>query len=219
MTVEPETAPERDNTLYVSESGSVVRSFHGENPFTLLRKHAVSKRPADLATLLGVEKPGPEGGARTLATSPFRHARVERWSSPRPQRCGCPPGCSCRRRTIKSSRWSSCSSRPDAVRRRRPRAIRPARGARLRSLCARPARPGWRHPRVWQKCRARRPRHNNEEHYSWSALILGKPLLGQGVTDLLAVIRGLGPAGPERSAPCDRGTGHGDRSGPMRGRA
>jgi hypothetical protein len=33
--------------------------------------------------------------------------------------------------------------------------------------------------------------HNNEEHYSWSALILGKPLLGQRVTDLLAVIRGL----------------------------
>ena len=35
--------------------------------------------------------------------------------------------------------------------------------------------------------------HNNEEHYSWSALILGKPLLGQRVTDLLAVIRGLAP--------------------------
>jgi hypothetical protein len=33
--------------------------------------------------------------------------------------------------------------------------------------------------------------HNSEEHYSWSALILGKPLLGQRVTDLLAVIRGL----------------------------
>ena len=33
--------------------------------------------------------------------------------------------------------------------------------------------------------------HNNEEHYSWSSLILGKPLLGQRVTDLLAVIRGL----------------------------
>src|SRR5262249_22040492 len=33
--------------------------------------------------------------------------------------------------------------------------------------------------------------HNSEEHYSWSSLILGKPLLGQRVTDLLAVIRGL----------------------------
>src|SRR5262249_62249980 len=33
--------------------------------------------------------------------------------------------------------------------------------------------------------------HNHEEHYAWSALILGKPLLGQRVTDLLAVIRGL----------------------------
>ena len=77
VTVEPETTPEPDSTLYVSESGSVVRSFQGETPFTLIRKHAVRKRPVDLATLLGVEKPGPEGRATTLATSPFRHTRVE----------------------------------------------------------------------------------------------------------------------------------------------
>ena len=77
VTVEPETTPEPDSTLYVSESGSVVRSFQGETPFTLIQKHAVSKRPVDLATLLGVEKPGPEGRATTLATSPFRHTRVE----------------------------------------------------------------------------------------------------------------------------------------------
>src|SRR5215467_1402108 len=51
VTVEPETTPEPDSTLYVSETGSVVRSFQGETPFTLIRKHAVSKRPVDLATL------------------------------------------------------------------------------------------------------------------------------------------------------------------------
>ena len=77
MTVEPETEPEPDSTLYVSESGSVVRSFQGETPFTLSQKHAVNKRNVDLATLLGVERPGPEGRATTLATSPFRHTRVE----------------------------------------------------------------------------------------------------------------------------------------------
>src|SRR5262249_31407689 len=61
VTVEPETAPEPDSTLYVSESGSVVRSFQGETPFTLLQKHAVNKQSVDLAALLGVEKPGPAG--------------------------------------------------------------------------------------------------------------------------------------------------------------
>src|SRR5262245_59314300 len=59
VTVEPETAPEPDGALYVSESGSVVRSFQGATPFTLIQKHAARKRPADLATLLGVEEPGP----------------------------------------------------------------------------------------------------------------------------------------------------------------
>jgi len=33
--------------------------------------------------------------------------------------------------------------------------------------------------------------HNSEEEYAWSALILGKPLAGQRVTDILAVVRGL----------------------------
>ena len=77
VTVEPETAPEPDSTLYVSESGSMVRSFQGETPFTLIQKHAVRKRRVDLATLLGVEKPRPDGLATTLATSPFPHTRVE----------------------------------------------------------------------------------------------------------------------------------------------
>ena len=77
VTVEPETAPEPESTLYVSESGSMVRSFQGETPFTLIQKHAVRKRRVDLATLLGVEKPRPDGIATTLATSPFPHTRVE----------------------------------------------------------------------------------------------------------------------------------------------
>src|SRR5262249_8570694 len=77
VTVEPETMPEPDSTLYVSESGSGVGSFQGEPPFTLIQKHAVSERPVDLATLLGVVEPGPEGRATTLASSPFRHTRVE----------------------------------------------------------------------------------------------------------------------------------------------
>ncbi len=33
--------------------------------------------------------------------------------------------------------------------------------------------------------------HNSEEDYAWSSLILGRPLLGQRVTDLLAVINAV----------------------------
>src|SRR5207302_6167095 len=33
--------------------------------------------------------------------------------------------------------------------------------------------------------------HHSEQHYAWSSLILGKPLLGQRVTDILAAIQTL----------------------------
>jgi hypothetical protein len=33
--------------------------------------------------------------------------------------------------------------------------------------------------------------HNSEEEYAWSSLILGKPLAGQRVTDVLSIVRGL----------------------------
>jgi hypothetical protein len=33
--------------------------------------------------------------------------------------------------------------------------------------------------------------HNSEEDYAWSALILGKPLAGQRVTDILSIVQGL----------------------------
>ena len=33
--------------------------------------------------------------------------------------------------------------------------------------------------------------HNSEEHYAWSSLILGKPLLGQRVTDIRAILQGI----------------------------
>ena len=33
--------------------------------------------------------------------------------------------------------------------------------------------------------------HNTEQHYAWSSLILGKPLLGQRVTDIIAAVQAL----------------------------
>jgi hypothetical protein len=191
VTVEPETAPEPDSALYVSESGSVVRSFRGETPFTLIQKHAVRKRPVDLATLLGVEEPGPAGVATTLATSPFRHMRVEALEFHSAPKVWVPA-------------WLFLSEKDDA---KRPLIIvlEPAgRGAPSeRSISSRLAEQGCAActpdlrglgdttPEFGRGAARHGREHHDEEHYSWSALILGKPLLGQRVTDLLAVIRGL----------------------------
>jgi hypothetical protein len=191
VTVEPETAPEPDGTLYASESGSVVRSFQGETPFTLIQKHAVSKRQVDLATLLGVEPPGPEGRATTLASSAFRHMRVEALEFPSAPKVWVPA-------------WLFVPEKSDE---KRPLVIvlEPSgRGAPSESgfparlaeqgcvACAPDLRGlGDATPEYGRGAARHGREHNNEEHYSWSALILGKPLLGQRVTDLLAVIRGL----------------------------
>src|SRR5262249_43948694 len=49
---EPETSPERDDALYVSGSGSVVRSFSGATPFSLNRERRITKTQARLEDLL-----------------------------------------------------------------------------------------------------------------------------------------------------------------------
>jgi dienelactone hydrolase len=191
VTVEPETAPEPDSTLYVSESGSVVRSFQGATPFTLIQKHAVRRRPADLATLLGVEEPAPGGGAVMLATSPFRHTRVEALEFHSAPKVWVPA-------------WLFLSEKSNPE---RPLVIvleptgrgAPSEGALSSRLaeqgcaaCAPDLRGlGDATPEFGRGAARHGREHNNEEQYSWSALILGKPLLGQRVTDLLAVIRGL----------------------------
>jgi dienelactone hydrolase len=191
VTVEPETAPEPESALYVSQSGSVVRSFQSETPFTLIQKHTVRKRPVDLAALLSVEGPGPEGLATTLATSRFHRTRVlalEFHSAPK----------------VWVPAWLFLSEKSDP---KRPLVIvlEPSgRGApwegtlssRLAeqgcAACAPDLRGLGDATPEFGRGAARHGRdHNNEENYSWSALILGKPLLGQRVTDLLAVIRGL----------------------------
>jgi dienelactone hydrolase len=191
VTVEPETAPEPDSALYVSESGSVVRAFQGETPFTLLQKHAVTRRSIDLATLLGVEKPAFEGRATTLATTPFRHMRVEALEFPSAPKVWVPA-------------WLFLPEKADP---KQPLVIvlEPAgRGVPLEDAlpgrlaaqgcvaCAPDLRGlGDATPEFGRGAARHGREHHDEEHYSWSALILGKPLLGQRVTDLLAVIHSL----------------------------
>src|SRR5213078_3530888 len=41
--------------------------------------------------------------------------------------------------------------------------------------------------------------HQNEENYAWASLILGRPLLGQRVTDIVALVRALASSYPRAS--------------------
>jgi cephalosporin-C deacetylase-like acetyl esterase len=191
VTVEPQAAVEPESALFVSDSGSVVRSFHGETPYSLLQKLTISKRPVDLATLLGVEKPGPDCRSVTLAMSRFRRMRVEALEFPSAPNVWVPA-------------WLFLPEKDDA---KQPLVVvvEPSgRGAASEGVlsgrlaehgcvaCAPDLRGLGDAAPAFGGGAARHSReHNSEEHYSWSALILGKPMLGQRVTDLLAVIQGL----------------------------
>ncbi len=48
---------EKDETLWASASGSMLRSYHGETPFTLNRARQVMVRPMPLGDLVGAERP------------------------------------------------------------------------------------------------------------------------------------------------------------------
>src|SRR5262249_19767250 len=72
---EPPVAPEEDRTLWVAESGNVVRSFGGLTPFAMNQAHTVEKTPADLKALLALTEP--TGGALlTLRRVPSREIDV-----------------------------------------------------------------------------------------------------------------------------------------------
>jgi hypothetical protein len=169
----------------------MAKSFQGETPFTILQKHAVARRPVDLATLLGVDKPGPERLGTTLAASSFRHMRVEALEFPSAPKVWVP--------TWLYLREKSDPKQPLVIvlepsgRGSPSEGVLPARLAEQGcAACAPDLRGlGDATPEFGRSAARYGREHHSEEHYSWSALILGKPLLGQRVTDLLAVIRGL----------------------------
>src|SRR5262249_2956119 len=74
---EPPTKPEPEEALFISGNGSMVQSFHGETPFTLNRKRNPSKTPADLATLLGVERRDTGASVTTVGRALYHETKVE----------------------------------------------------------------------------------------------------------------------------------------------
>ncbi len=193
---EPPVEPEADEALYVAPSGNVVRSFGGATPHALAREAASAivtpeAAPADLASRIGARPAAAEVRATVLGRSPGLHATIEAIEVPSEQGVWIPA-------------WLFVPKKPDAA---RPLiiALEGSRNGR------------WNEDALWQQlagegfasCAAdvrglgdltpEAPRgaaghgrgHQDEEAYAWSSLMLGRPLLGQRVTDVLALIRAL----------------------------
>ena len=188
---EPVIQAETEETLFVSANGSMVQSFHGETPFTLNRKRSLSKTPADLAGLLGVDRSAAGASVATVGRASYHQTLVEAVEFPAAPKVWVPA-------------WLY---QPKASDPSKPLVIVLEPGGRNAwhegelynrmaaegcVVCAPDLRGIGDMTPEFSRGAARHARpHNSEEDYAWSALILGKPLAGQRVTDILSIVRGL----------------------------
>ena len=190
ITEEPPSKIEPESAIFVAPSGSVVQSFHSETPFSMNKKRAVAKSPAPLDQLLSLDRP-PKAAGVTLSTASYRNCRIEALEF------AAAPG-------VWVPAWLFLAKQPDHS---KPVVVLLEPGGRTswheNELCDRLASAGCAvcSPDLrgigdvapeYSRHAARSAReHANDEMWAWSSLILGKPLAGQRVTDLLAVVQGL----------------------------
>jgi len=197
VTKEPPVRVEADETLWVTANGSVVRSFGSETPFTLNRARAAAiatpAKPTDLAALLGVKLPPEKLRAAVLGRVPSVEVEVEALEVASAKKVWVPAWFFLPRRSDsgkpvvvviepsgRSARWSE-----DKLYQRLAAEGFPVCAPDLRGT-------GDLRPEYPRGAPGHASYHQKEENYAWSSLILGKPLLGQRVTDLLAVVAALG---------------------------
>jgi len=201
VTEEPATEPEKDQALWVAESGSMVRSYHSETPFTLNRARQVMVRPTPLGELIGAERP--RGGLKpvVLRRAAWRGIGIEAlevesaahvWL---PAWLYLPAAGLCAGRTGQEV----CPTKVLLILDPAGRDIRWREGdlyytlaQRGYAVCAADVRGvGDLTPEVGRGAAGYARSHADEENYAWASLILGKPLLGQRVTDILALAAAL----------------------------
>jgi cephalosporin-C deacetylase-like acetyl esterase len=187
---EPPTAAEKDEMLYATPTGNAVRDFRGDTPVAIARRKAAPESLANRVSIPGLLRLGKFAGTLTRkGEADSRHARIEAVeivSEPdvylpawifHPKHTASKSALIVLEPGGRNSQWNEDS------------------------LCQQLAARG---VTVWAAdvrgigdLRPEFPRHSpgyaaerqTDEAYAWTALMLGRPLLGQRVTDLLAVAR------------------------------
>jgi dienelactone hydrolase len=198
---EPPTQPEAEDTLLCTASGSTVRSLSSLTPYQLNRRRPIRKSSTPLDRLLRLDAP-PSAPYQTLRSVPSRGVEIEALEIPSAPHVFLPA-------------WLFLP--------------RPARAEKPVIIALNPTGRNveWHEDELYQRLaldgfavcvpdlRATgdlfpemapaNPRHarshNDEESYAWAGLMLGKPLLGQRVTDILAVVRAAAAHPALRSRP------------------
>jgi dienelactone hydrolase len=188
---EPLVQAETEETLFVSANGSVVQSFHGETPFTLNRKRSLSKTPADIARLLGVDRSAAGASAITVGRASYHQTLVEAVEFPAAPKVWVPAWLY-QPKTADPSKALVIVLEPGGRNAWHESGLYNRMAAEGYIVCAPDLRGiGDMTPEFSRGAARHAGPHNSEEEYAWSALVLGKPLAGQRVTDILSIVRGL----------------------------
>jgi hypothetical protein len=188
---EPATAPEPDETLWVATSGDVVRAFAGETPFTLTKAHVPTKRePVDLKQLLRCGTPV-NAPARLLKAVPSDGCDIEVLEA------ASAPGIFAPIWLFRPKSGVAVKSvvvllEPSGRRRWTEGQLYPTLAAAGHIVCVPDVRGvGDMTPEMSGGAPRYTQSQHSEESWAWGSSILGKPLVGQRVTDVLAVLTGL----------------------------
>ena len=192
VTEEPPVKPEPDEATHVTESGSTIVSLGSATPFSLLKQYQHAKTAAPLEKLLAFDRPAPDTRFEVKSRVKARTVQVEALE------VRSAPG-------VLAPAWLLTPEKHDA---NTPvlLALDPQSREALwfasevdhvlpvtaPLVCAADVRgvgdltpefsPGASEYARW---------HEAEENYAWCSLIFGKPLVGQRVTDILAVVAAL----------------------------
>ncbi len=189
--VEPPTKLEEDSTLWVCPSGNTVRSFSGETPFSLTRAAMpATRKPEDLKTLLGAEMPPARLAARVLKQVPSEECRIEAVEIPSGPHVWLPAW------VFRPAAGAAVKSALLLIEPNGRNGAGWHEGGLYQRLagdghivCVPDLRGvGDLTPEMGRGAAHHAASHNREEEWAWGSLILGKPLLGQRVTDILAAL-------------------------------
>jgi len=187
---EPPVAPESFATLWATESGSVVRSLKSATAFSINRAKQVQRTPMALDALLRVSRPTASPSASIIAKTQSGRTTVEVLEVASEPAVWLPAWLLTAEKAPKNKPLLLVLD-PVAAERLwfRPDADL---GPGSPVVCASDVRgvgallpefsPGYSIYAGW---------HRQEENYAWGSLILGKPLVGQQVTDILALVAAL----------------------------
>lgn len=188
---EPPTEPEQDSQLWVAESGSVVQSFGGVTPFALIRAREPKQDPADLFRLIGAERPPSGQRARTMARARSYGVTVEALEVRSAKEVFVPtwlivPDQPAAKRIVvvldpagRSANWFNKEIGETVPETAPVLCLADVRGI------------GDLTPEFSSGAPDYARLHEQEENYAWSSLIFGRPLVGQRVTDILALLAAL----------------------------